>query len=110
MRNSQFINCTPHPITLLGAGDAILFTLPRGETVPRLSQSTNQVGSIAGVSITETSFGETQNLPSPQEGIFLIVSRLVMAANPDRADLLVPNELVRNDDGHIVGCRSLARN
>jgi len=105
-----FVNCTPHPITLLGNDDNVLFTLPKGEVIPRLSQSTKQVDVVNGVSITETQFGETQDLPTPVEGQLLIVSRLVLSANPDRKDLVVPNELVRDDAGNIIGCKSLARN
>jgi hypothetical protein len=105
-----FINCTPHPITLIGSDNEVLFTLPKGQVVPRLSQSTKQVDVVQGVSITETQFGETQELPAPVEGMLLIVSRLILAANSNRADLVVPNELVRDSDGNIIGCKSLARN
>lgn len=106
----KFVNCTPHPITLLGADGVVLFTLPKGEVAPRLSQSTKEVEVVEGISITETSFGDTQDLPDTQEGVLLIVSRLVLSGNPDRKDLVVPNELVRDDAGNIVGCKSLARN
>lgn len=106
----KFINCTPHQITLLGADGVVLFTLPKGEVVPRLSQSTKEVEVVEGISITETSFGATQDLPDAQDGVLLIVSRLVLSANPNRKDLVVPNELVRDADGNTVGCKSLARN
>lgn len=106
----KFSNHTPHPITLLGADGVVLFTLPKGEIVPRLSQATKEVEVVEGVSITETSFGATQDLPEAQDGVLMIVSRLVLAGNPDRTDLVVPNELVRDADGNIVGCKSLARN
>ena len=106
----SIVNLTPHPITLLSKDNEVVMTLPKGEVVPRLSQATNEVGIIEGITITETQFGEIQDLPDSQEGVFLIVSRLVLAACPNRQDLLVPNELVRDDKGHIVGCKSLARN
>jgi len=105
-----FINCTPHPITLLGSDNEVVMTLPKGEVVPRLSQSTKEVDVVEGVSITETSFGEIQDLSEPKEGVLLIVSRLVLTACPSRKDLVVPNELVRDSDGNIKGCKSLARN
>jgi len=106
----QFINCTPHPITLLDADNNVAITLPKGDVVPRLSQTTKQVDVVNGVSITETQFGATQDLPDAQDGVLLIVSRLILSANPHRNDLVVPNELVRDDNGNIVGCKSLARN
>lgn len=105
----KFINCTPHPITLIGA-DGQTTVLPKGTVVPRLSQSTKQVDVVNNVSITETVFGATQDLPDTKDNVLLIVSRLILAANPHRTDLVVPNELVRDNDGNIVGCKSLARN
>ena len=105
----QFINCTPHPITLISQ-DGSFSIFPKGEIVPRLVQNTVEVDTINGVSITETSFGETTNLPEKQEGVYLIVSRMILEANKDRNDLLVPNELVRDEAGVIIGCKSLSRN
>lgn len=105
-----FKNGTPHPITLLNADNQVVQVLPKGEIVPRLTTTTVVVGEVNGVSITETSFGETQDLPAPEEGVLWIVSRLILSANSHRSDLLVPNELVRDNDGNIVGCKSLARN
>lgn len=106
---TTFINCTPHPINLISLEGSIM-TLPKGDVVPRLAQSTKNVDVVNGVTITETYFGETQDLPEPQEEVFLIVSRLILSANPSRKDLLVPNELVRDEKGNIIGCKSLARN
>lgn len=108
-KKMTFVNCTPHPINLIGENNVIT-TLPKGEIIPRLSQSTKIVDVVEGVSITETIFGETKDLPDFEEGVFWIVSRLVLSANPERKDLLVPNELVRDSEGNIVGCKSLARN
>lgn len=105
-----FRNFTPHEINLLDENQQVILTIQPEETPIRLSQSTVQVDEIAGVAITETQFGETQGLPEQQEGVYLIVSRLVLSANPERSDLLVPNQLVRDDNGRILGCQSLARN
>jgi len=105
----DFINCTPHEITLI-LRDNERVTLPKCKNAPRLVQENVQVGEICRVAITETKFGKTTNLPAPIEGKFFIVSRLVLAANPTRPDLLVPNELVRDGQGVILGCKSLARN
>lgn len=103
-------NCTPHPINLLDSDGNQVLTLPKGEIIPRLSTNTKEVDVIEGVTITETIFGDVQDLPDAQDGVLLIVSRLVLTACPNRTDLVVPNELVRNDEGQIIGCKSLARN
>jgi hypothetical protein len=104
------VNCTPHPITLVDGEGNVLLSLEKGQVVPRLSQSTKNVDVLCGISITETVFGETMDMPAPQDNTFYIVSRLVMTANPSRKDLLVPNELLRDENGNIVGCKSLSRN
>ena len=72
----NFINCTPHPIQLLDSDNNLMISLPKGEVIPRLSQSTKEVDVVNGISITETQFGETQDLPESQDGVLLIVSRL----------------------------------
>ena len=38
---------------------------------------------------------------------FYIVSQLVKSALPNRSDLLVPAEMVRDEKGAIIGCKSL---
>lgn len=106
----NFINCTPHPINLLDVADNLVMALPKGDVIPRLAQSTKIVDVVSGVSITETQFGATQDLPEPNGENLYIVSRLVLSANPNRNDLVVPNELVRDENGNIIGCKSLARN
>lgn len=107
---SKIINLTPHPITLLGENGDVLVTLPKCENAPRCSQTTRVIGSVDGVTLTETSFGDVSGLPEEINGVRLIVSRLVLTACPSRKDLVVPNELVRDSNGIIIGCKSLAVN
>ena len=45
-----------------------------------------------------------------QLGYTVRTEELVLNACRDRNDLLVPNQLERNEAGHIVGARPLARN
>jgi hypothetical protein len=106
----KFINCTPHPVMVVGSDNQVILTLPKGDVVPRLSETTKVVEVINGIDITETIFGDIQDLPEPQTGVFLVVSRLVLSACKDRTDLLVPNGVVRDENGNILGCKSFARN
>lgn len=106
----NLINLTPHPVNMLDNENKLIKVLPKCEVPPRLKQETKNVGEINGFPLTETKFGTTEHLPKKQVGVFLIVSRLVLAANPKRTDLIVPNDLVRNEKGHIVGCKSFAIN
>ena len=114
----NLINLTPHPVNLLNEQDETILTLPGHPNPPRLKQSDvvtghfqvfeEQTSTVISVPLSSTQFGEIQNLPDEVKGTLLIVSRLVMTACPDRDDLIVPNQPVRDEKGRIVGCRSFA--
>ena len=108
----DIINLTPHGVNIVCDGTITVFA-PSGQ-VARCAQETARVGSIcaggADVPITRTRFGQVIDLPEPTLGTLYIVSRIVLSACPMRTDLVVPNELVRDGAGNIVGCKSLAVN
>ncbi len=106
---STIKNLTPHTVTIVTTTGEQIIYMPTG-VIPRLSTKTIQVGAVDGIPITSTVFGEVQDMPEYVQDTYLIVSRMVLAALPNRKDLLVPNELVRNEKGQIIGCRSLAKN
>ena len=54
--------------------------------------------------------GQVIGLPEKQNGVFIIVSRIICAACPDRSDLVIVDQTVRNDKGQIVGCKSFSIN
>ena len=99
------INLTPHPINLRVEGIETIF--PKTDTVARvdsLSVETDLV--IAGAKVFKTEFGEVSGLPVQQDGIFYIVSGLVLSAlKGSRTDCIAPKTdmtAIRNDAGHIV--------
>ena len=102
----MLINLTPHAITIVRDGGNI--TLPPSGTIARCTVARRQVGSVDGIPINRTVFGAVEGLPDPQPGTYYIVSALVAQACPDRHDLLLPDDTVRDDQGRIVGCRALA--
>ena len=105
----KIVNMTPHTVNMVSeTGEKIADYISEGEI--RLTQETKQIGTINGVPLTKTTFGDVQGLPEEKEGIFYIVSRLVMTACSSRNDLLVPNDIVRDDEGKIIGCKSFANN
>ena len=105
---SRVVNCTPHPVTIVENG-VVVRTIPSSGEVARLSVSTEPAGVVLGIPITRTVFGEPVGLPEPKLGTCYIVSQLVKNALPERDDLVVPAEVVRDAAGNIVGCRSLGR-
>lgn len=103
----QIINLTPHDINVVKSEDDII-TFPRSGTIARVAQSSTPVDMpSANVPFTRSSFGNVTDLPAPAHDTYYIVSRMVADAVKDRTDLVVPNGLVRDDGGNIIGCQSL---
>lgn len=101
----MIINMTPHVVNICDNNQNIIKTYPSVGSI-RLSTTVEVVGSIDGVPLTKTIFGTPVGLPDFQDGIFYIVSQLVKNALPQRTDLLVPTDIVRDDNGVIIGCRA----
>jgi hypothetical protein len=99
------LNCTPHPLAIHASG-CVVHLPPRG-TVPRLTSTWEVRPDTDGIPTVRTTLGTVTGLPEPKEGVFLVVSALVLAACPDRQDLRSPGEAVRDSEGKIVGCRGL---
>jgi len=107
----NFLNYTPHQINLLNESGGNIQTYESEcgmENLPRVEQSVEKVDTLDGINITRNTYGNVENLPEKVEGTMLIVSMMTMTAASDRDDLCCPNELVRNEKNHIVGCKSFA--
>ncbi len=102
----MIINKTPHDVTIVDYNNNIINTMKSSGQI-RLAAITKKVGTINNVPISKTEFGEPEGLPEFKKDRYYIVSQLVKKALPNRTDLLVPAELVRDDNGNIIGCRSL---
>jgi hypothetical protein len=120
-------NRTPHVVTLVTPdGVAILF--PPCGIVARVEMTTVPARvPVAGlpVPVVRTVPGAVTGLPEPRCGdcfgdvprtgichdgslIGLLVSRVVAEAARGRVDLLVPDDLVRDGAGAVIGARRLA--
>lgn len=126
-------NLTPHPVTLvLVSGETV--TLPPEGTAPRVEDTGRQtwdcIAHVDGgwewvtadpvdeddrvldsVPLYEVrpGDGDVVGLPDEEPDTYLIVSRLVAEAATDRGDLLYPYDLVRDEQGRVVGAQGLAR-
>lgn len=108
--NTKIINLTPHKVTIVNDDNTIKAEF-ESQGIARCSQQTTLVGNVSGINITSTVFGDVTDLPDEKPNTFFIVSRLVLnACKGIRSDLLVPNEVVRDDNGNIIGCKSFAIN
>ena len=108
---TNIINLTPHAITFVVEDNKIIFE-PSG-VIARVSSKTQTVCSKEfywiKIPVTTTVFGEVENLPKPKENTIFIVSSLVAGRVPDRDDVFIPNESIRDDKGRIIGCLSLGK-
>ena len=101
-------NLTPHPINIIGKYGE-LTTIEPELTPARLSESkTVIIGYSDNIPITSTEFGEVENLPKEVKGTLLIVSQMVKGALPFRRDLVIPKQVIRDDNNNIIGCTSLS--
>jgi len=104
------VNKTPHAVNIINQNNQVVRTYQKGDSQIRLAVKIVQdVPLVDGTPTSRTNFGEPEGLPDFKEDTFYIVSQLVKSALPERTDLLVPAEVVRDEKGNIVGCKSLGR-
>jgi hypothetical protein len=104
-------NLTAHPVTIVGEGDSIV--LPASSSPPRIADEVVRSSSVVvgqlDVPVRDIAAGNVLGLPEPCDDVLFVVARIVAAACPDRPDLVVPFEDVRDHAGRVIGCRALAR-
>lgn len=127
---TELINLTPYPIRIYAfdtpdriadLATGLRLTIPPDGRVARvgeMSMGTDRTltldddhGGFVSVPVEYVEHRYTVNLPDPEDGVWFVVS-LVLALSPEvgsRSDLLTPYSLVRNTEGTVVGCRTLAR-
>jgi hypothetical protein len=125
----KMVNCTPHAITVRPDGsDGV--TIPPSGIVPRVAVSAVADGEIcercpvetpAGVfsevfhlPVMRTAFGRVEGLPDAEDGVWLIVSSVVLSAlGGSRPDCVAPDtspaSAIRDDGGRIIAVRRLTR-
>jgi hypothetical protein len=100
-------NCTPHTLNIHLDGQII--NIEPSSIVPRVvTPERVQVDLVEGIPIFDSVGDSTvEDLPEWQEGVYLVVSRVLATACPHRDDLLVPGTLIRDDKGRPIGCNGL---
>jgi hypothetical protein len=110
----KLVNLTPHAINLVNdAIDDGTVTIKPSGTIARVAVTRQQIGTIdlcdVIFPINQNVFGDVTDLPDPQTDTLYIVSAIVANACPNRTDLVIVDNAVRNDAGQIIGARALAR-
>jgi len=107
--SAKLVNMTPHDVVVLNSDNTVLMVLPKTDSTVRLSVNTVECEPLGKVPTSKTVFGDAVGLPDFEENTYYVVSQLVKSALPHREDLLVPADVVRDEKGLILGCRSLGR-
>lgn len=102
------INMTPHTINFVGKDGNIVRSIEPSGIVARAASKREQIGTIDGIAVNRTAFGEVQGLPEAQENTIYVVSSITAQACPEREDVFIVDDAVRDESGRIVGCRALA--
>lgn len=102
------VNLTPHALNIITGTGTV--TVPPSGAVARCATASVEAGEHEGIPLARTTYGEVVGLPAPEAGTLYVVSALVRAAVPHRADVASPGELVRGPDGQPVGCKGLVVN
>ena len=109
---TNIINLTPHKINIVDEEGNVIQVFDSAG-VARAAQRDIEIGTLEGIPIIETTFGEPVDLPEYSQGTYYIVSALTAKAaslsGRSTRDLLLTGKTVRNSDGQIIGCQALAK-
>lgn len=109
-------NFTPHAVRIVDEAGNMLAEFPT-EGAARAEQKDTPQGDLelngTFVPTVRTEFGGLIGLPSPEEGVLLIVSNILVqaakAVGRSTDDLLFPSGIpLRDEKGQIIGVRALA--
>lgn len=107
----KIVNLTPHALNFIGADGETVLTVP-SSGVARAKQTRVAIGCVetdgAALPVCRTTYGAVDGLPAPEDGTVYVVSALTAQAVPDRADVYITDDAVRDDAGRVIGCRGLA--
>jgi len=107
----KVINLTPHDVIIIGdKGNHIIAFPPSGE-IARCKKTTQLIDYIKVegkiVPMVQTTYYDVTNLPEKKDNTYYIVSKLVAEAEIERTDLLIVNQIIRDSNKRVIGCKSL---
>ena len=110
-----FANYTPHIINIITADGTKTSISPCG-TVARVSVKRELIRTYCGIEIYDSVFGDLEGYPeklNTGNREIYIVSRIFLDAAKEKGyeteHLYAPGELIRDEDGQVVGCNGLSK-
>lgn len=116
----KLVNLTPHNVFLIDEGGNIITSFPAHPDPPRVEEVYSPPEVIPvdcdfgrsgfrqlGIEIYRKAYQNVE-LPAREHDTLYIVPLLIAQVRKDRDDLLIPNHVVRDSKGVIIGCRSFA--
>ena len=107
-------NLTAHEVCIYklnGVTPDLDLVIEAGDLVTRVSCEYIKVDKkVDGIDLYRPVFGEVTGLPEYEEGVYLLVSAMVREALPLRSDLVSLGQLLRDDNGNVIGCLGLVGN
>ncbi len=113
----RIVNLCPHEIDLR-LPDGTQIVIPPSERPARVRVMRYEPEELklertgeapVAIPVSSSCFGDVDDLPAPASGTCFVVSYPVAYACAQRDDLLVPDDLIRDDHGTVVACQSLTR-
>jgi hypothetical protein len=121
MERVRIINLTPHELNVCDSEGKIILSIPppKDVPIPRVQVRSEIVGEVetdgVKIPVRRVVYGDTENLPPPEEGTIYVVSTFVTLALREkgvkRKDLLSPDtnvdSAVRDSSGRVLGVKYL---
>lgn len=105
----RFINLTPHVVSIYNRDNEVMVRFAPEDVPARCSFQTVVIDDIDGIPVSMNVYSDIKGLLPEREDTCYIVSRMIAERCPNRHDLYVPNDMVRDEMGNPIGCRSLMR-
>lgn len=107
--NTVFVNLTPHDISLYGQNNKLKEVIPSSGNA-RCLETTKVIDHIGDYPVVSIVFGEVEGLPPFKDGVFLIVSKIVLEAlHGTRNDCVCVSDTVRDESNRIIGAKAFSR-
>ncbi len=119
------VNLTPHEVVIMDENEEVVKRVQKSGFIARLKTRRVHVGTTDKIPFYETEFSDVVLLdenknescfPPAQENTIYIVSGMFLAniegmggLYDPRTDLWSPGELVRDENGNVIGCIGLSQ-